>query len=58
LLALLGVTTALIALDLVLVPWLLSATVGYPFFLKLLLSAVVLIPLGFLMGMPFPQVSG
>jgi len=54
LLALLGVITALIALDLVLVPWLLSTTVGYPFFLKLLLSAVVLIPLGFLMGMPFP----
>jgi hypothetical protein len=35
-------------------PPLLSAAVGLPFPLKLLLSAVVLTPLGFLMGMPFP----
>jgi hypothetical protein len=58
LLALLGVITALIAVDLVFVPWLLSTTVGYPFFFKLLLSGVVLIPLGFLMGMPFPTGLG
>jgi hypothetical protein len=34
---------------------LLSATVGLPFFLKLLISGAVLAPLGFLMGMPFPS---
>ncbi|HEX5435273.1 MAG TPA: hypothetical protein VFY05_13630 [Candidatus Angelobacter sp.] len=54
LLALLSIITAVIALDLVLVPWLLSTTVGYAFLLKLLLSGLILIPLGFLMGMPFP----
>jgi hypothetical protein len=35
-------------------PPLLSAAVGLPFALKLLISAVALTPLGFLMGMPFP----
>ncbi|HKT52650.1 MAG TPA: hypothetical protein VJV96_20285 [Candidatus Angelobacter sp.] len=54
LLPLLVLITAIIGLYLVLVPWLLAATVGYPFFLKLLLSGLILIPLGFLMGMPFP----
>lgn len=54
LLGLLVIITAVITLDLVLVPWLLSTTVGYAFFLKLLLSGVILVPLGFLMGMPFP----
>jgi len=33
---------------------LLSALVSLPFFNKLALSAALLIPLGFLMGMPFP----
>ncbi len=33
---------------------LLSSLVGLPFFLKLIVSAFVLIPLGFAMGMPFP----
>jgi hypothetical protein len=54
LLPLLVLITAVIGVYLVLVPWLLAATVGYPFFLKLLLSGLVLVPLGFLMGMPFP----
>ena len=54
LLALLAIIAAVITLDLVLVPWLLSATVGYLFFSKLLLSGAILVPLGFLMGMPFP----
>jgi hypothetical protein len=54
LLAVLGIITGLIILDLVFVPWLLASTVGYSFFFKLLLSGLVLIPLGFLMGMPFP----
>jgi uncharacterized membrane protein YhaH (DUF805 family) len=53
-LQLLGLIAALIVLNVVLLPWLLSAAVGLPFALKLLLSAVVLAPLGFLMGMPFP----
>ena len=33
---------------------LLGSLVGLPFFLKLVISAAVLIPLGFAMGMPFP----
>jgi len=33
---------------------LLGALVGLPFLLKLLVSAIVLVPLGFAMGMPFP----
>jgi SAM-dependent methyltransferase len=35
-------------------PLLLDRLVGAPFFAKLIISAVVLIPLGFVMGMPFP----
>jgi hypothetical protein len=54
LMPLLALITAMIGLYLVLVPWLLATTVGYPFFLKLLLSGLILVPLGFLMGMPFP----
>jgi hypothetical protein len=37
-----------------LVPLLLTATVGLPFLLKLAISAGLLAPLGFAMGMPFP----
>jgi len=33
---------------------LLGALVGLPFLLKLMVSAIVLVPLGFAMGMPFP----
>jgi len=35
-------------------PGLLNALVGLPFEVKLLVSAVLLVPLGFSMGMPFP----
>lgn len=35
-------------------PWLLDRLVGAPFFAKLLISAAVLVPVGFAMGMPFP----
>lgn len=53
-LPLLGLIAALIAIDVALLPWLLSAAIGLPFVIKLLLSGIVLAPLGFLMGMPFP----
>ena len=53
-LPLLGLIAALILIDVVVLPWLLSVAVGLPFAIKLLLSALVLAPLGFLMGMPFP----
>jgi hypothetical protein len=45
----------LIGLNLLLLPRVLSEAVGYPFVVKLLISAAVLVPLGFLMGMPFPS---
>ena len=45
---------ALILLHVLILPWLLSSAVGLNFGVKLLLSVVVLVPLGFLMGMPFP----
>jgi len=51
---LLGAIAALITLNVLLLPWLLAAAVGLPFAMKLLISALVLFPLGFLMGMPFP----
>lgn len=44
----------LVLLDVLLLPWMLSAGVGLAFGLKLIVSAAVLVPLGFLMGMPFP----
>lgn len=53
-LVLAGLIAALIALNVVVLPWLLAAAVGLPFAIKLLISALVLAPLGFLMGMPFP----
>ena len=53
-LPLLGIISSLIAIDVALLPWLLSAAIGLPFVIKLLLSGIVLAPLGFLMGMPFP----
>jgi hypothetical protein len=53
-LPLLGLISALIVVHVVLLPYLLSAAVGLPFGVKLLLSGAVLAPLGFLMGMPFP----
>jgi len=36
-------------------PQLLGALVGLPFAMKLLISAALLVPLGFAMGMPFPS---
>ncbi len=53
-LLLLGLITGLIVLNVLVLPWLLSAAVGLPFAIKLVISALVLSPLGFLMGMPFP----
>lgn len=53
-LPLLGLISAFIVGNVVLLPWLLSAAVGLPFAIKLMISALVLAPLGFLMGMPFP----
>jgi hypothetical protein len=53
-LPLLGIIAAVIMIDVALLPWLLSAAIGLPFGIKLLLSGIVLTPLGFLMGMPFP----
>jgi hypothetical protein len=45
---------AIIALDVAVLPLLLSSAVGQAFLLKLMISAVILVPLGLLMGMPFP----
>jgi hypothetical protein len=53
-LPLLGLISAFIVGNVVLLPWLLAAAVGLPFAIKLAISALVLAPLGFLMGMPFP----
>ncbi|HZE23412.1 MAG TPA: hypothetical protein VE054_05425, partial [Blattabacteriaceae bacterium] len=53
-LPLLGMIVTIIVIDVALLPWLLSAAIGLPFAIKLLLSGIVLAPLGFLMGMPFP----
>jgi hypothetical protein len=52
---LLGLIAGLVALYVILLPLLLPAAVGLPFIAKLLISAAVLVPLGFLMGMPFPS---
>jgi spermidine synthase len=54
-LPLLALIAGLILLNVLVLPWLLSVAVGLPFFIKLLLSGLVLAPLGFLMGMPFPS---
>jgi spermidine synthase len=51
---LLAAIVAIVGLYVLVLPGLLSAVVGTPFSLKLLISALVLAPLGFLMGMPFP----
>jgi integral membrane sensor domain MASE1 len=37
-----------------LLPMILGNLVGLPFVVKLCLSAVLIVPMGFLMGMPFP----
>ncbi|HEY6308907.1 MAG TPA: hypothetical protein VI488_20895 [Candidatus Angelobacter sp.] len=51
----LGWIAGLIVLYVFLLPLLLPVAVGLPFLAKLLVSAVILAPLGFLMGMPFPS---
>jgi hypothetical protein len=45
---------ALVLVYVLCLPRVLSAAVGLEFLLKLAISAIVLVPLGFLMGMPFP----
>jgi len=45
---------ALVAVFIIVLPPILQTTVGWPFALKLLTCAALLVPLGFLMGMPFP----
>src|SRR4029077_14598332 len=54
LLGVLALIAAKIAINLFLLPWILSLAVGFPFVVKLIISAAFLVPLGFLMGMPFP----
>jgi spermidine synthase len=54
LLSVLGLIAAKISINLLLLPWILSLAVGFPFFVKLVISGAFLVPLGFLMGMPFP----
>jgi len=54
LMQLLAVIAAVVVLLVALLPRVLAAGVGLPFGIKLLVSGVVLLPLGFLMGMPFP----
>ena len=46
--------TAALLLYVFILPGVLNALVGLPFVAKLLVSAVLLVPLGFAMGMPFP----
>ncbi len=58
LLRVLAIIAALVGLHLLLLPTLLAAAVGLSFFAKLLVSGAVLVPLGFLMGMPFPSGLG
>ncbi|MGB6678787.1 MAG: hypothetical protein WBE44_18975, partial [Terriglobales bacterium] len=46
--------TAALLLCVFILPGLLNALVGLPFAAKLLVSAILLVPVGFAMGMPFP----
>ena len=46
---------AAIILDVFLLPSLLTAGIGLRFAYRLIISALLLVPLGFLMGMPFPS---
>lgn len=52
--ALAFIVAALLAYVFVL-PGLLNAIIGYPFVAKLAISGLLLVPLGFAMGMPFPS---
>jgi hypothetical protein len=51
----LSVITVLTVLYAFMLPRLLSLAIGLPFAVKLAISGVLLAPLGFLMGMPFPS---
>ncbi len=51
---LLASIVGLILLYVFVLPAILESAVGQPFITKLLISGVLLVPLGFLMGMPFP----
>jgi hypothetical protein len=55
LLGALAIIAMLIGLHLILLPKVLAAAIGLPFAAKLVISGAVLIPLGLLMGMPFPS---
>jgi hypothetical protein len=50
----LALIVAALTLYVFILPGVLNALVGWPFVAKLLVSAVILVPLGFVMGMPFP----
>lgn len=50
----LGAITAIVVLYIPVLSFVLGSLVGLPIRAKLVLSAVLLVPLGFLMGMPFP----
>jgi hypothetical protein len=54
LLKVLSLIVGLILLNVLALPAVLSAAVGLPFAVKLVISSLVIVPLGFLMGMPFP----
>ena len=51
----LGLIVAGLAVYVFALPRVLNAMIGLPFAAKLLLSALLLVPLGFAMGMPFPS---
>jgi hypothetical protein len=51
----LALIAAVILLYVFILPWVLNALVGMAFVAKLAVSAVLLAPLGFAMGMPFPS---
>jgi spermidine synthase len=48
------IIAAALLVDVWILPPILNSLVGMPFALKLLISAIMLAPLGFVMGMPFP----
>ncbi len=51
----LALIVSVILLYVLILPWILNTLVGLPFVAKLTVSAALLAPLGFAMGMPFPS---
>ena len=51
----LALIAGMILLYVAILPWILNLLVGLPFLAKLTVSAALLAPLGFAMGMPFPS---